>query len=211
MVSQDPLLIERLRHYCRKNPLISITPSASLSLPAKSSFEAALLPASLLLDPIFPQTETIHLLRAAGCSLICFGPAQLLAGCFLAGCDDYLKDPWSPEELAWRIRRVCKDREESLRFSWGRLSIRSLELGSSAGSCSLCVQERRILRLLASRAGEAVSREALYYGIWGKPASAQSRAVDVHIASLRKKLRRLIPGGGIFIRSVRGVGYLLVK
>jgi hypothetical protein len=198
-----------LRHYCRKNPLISITPVASL--PAQSSFNAAVVSASLLLDPIFPRAETIHRLQAAGCSLICFGSVELLPGCFLAGCDDYLKEPWSPEELAWRVRRLCRDRGQALRFSWGRLSIGNLELGSPAGSCSLCMQEQSILRMLASRAGEAVSREALYYGIWGKPACPESRAVDVHIASLRKKLRRLFPEGGAFIRSVRGVGYLLVK
>jgi len=56
-----------------------------------------------------------------------------------------------------------------------------------------------------------VSREALYYGIWGRSAAGQSRAVDMHIASLRKKLRRLFPESGDCIRSVRGVGYLITN
>lgn len=143
--------------------------------------------------------------------MICFGPAQLLPGCFLAGCDDYLKDPWSPEELEWRVCKLCGDTEALFRFSWGSLEIGSLELRSSLGSCPLCAQEQRILRLLAANAGEPVSREALYYGMWGKPAAAESRAVDMHIASLRKKLRQLFPQSGVCIRSVRGVGYLIVN
>lgn len=197
-----------MRHYCGKNPLISITPSESLA--AGNEFDAALLPASLLLDPVFPKAETIHRLRASGCSLICYGAAQLLPGCFLAGCDDYLKEPWSPDELVWRVRRLLPDREAH-RFSWGVISIGNLEISSPRGSCRLSVQEQSILRMLAANAGEPVSRQALYYGIWGKPASRESRAVDMHIASLRKKLQRLFPESGACIRSARGVGYLIVR
>ena len=170
-----------------------------------------MLPGSLLLDPIFPRKQTIHALRAAGSSLVCFGSAELLPGCFLAGCDEYLKEPWSPEELEWRVRKLRRDREAAFRFSWGSFEIGSLELSSSAGSRSLCLQEQRILRLLTANAGEPVSREALYYGIWGKPASAKTRVVDMHIASLRKKLHELFPESGVCIRSVRGVGYLIAK
>jgi hypothetical protein len=189
--------------------LISITPSPKLLF--QSGFNAALIPASRLLDPLFPRTEAINRLCALGCSLICFGTAQLLPGCFLAGCDEYLKEPWSPEELEWRVRKLCKGREEPLSFSWGSFDIRSMELNSPAGSCALCAQERSILRLLAANRGEPVSREALYYGIWGRSAAKESRVADMHIASLRRKLRRLFPESGQCIRSVRGVGYLIVK
>jgi hypothetical protein len=198
-----------LRQYCGNNPLISITPSSVLTDGGR--FDAAVLPALLLLDPIFPRAETIHSLQACGCSLICFGSAELLPACFLAGCDDYLKEPWSPDELGWRVRRLCRDRQEALRFSWGEISIGNLELSSPLGRCRLSVQEQSILRMLAVNAGQPVSREALYYGIWGKPACPESRVVDVHIASLRKKLRRLFPRSGACIRSARGVGYLLMK
>jgi hypothetical protein len=189
--------------------MISITPAASL--PAQTEFDAALLPASLLLDPIFPRAETIHRLRASGCSLMCFGSPELLPGCFLAGCDDYLKEPWSADELVWRVHRIRRYRDEALHFSWGVLSIGNLELGSPLGSCRLSVQEQSILRMLAAKAGQPVSREALYYGIWGRPARPESRVVDMHIASLRKKLRRLFPESGACIRSARGVGYLIAK
>lgn len=75
----------------------------------------------------------------------------------------------------------------------------------------MSVQEQSILRMLTANAGEPVSREALYYGIWGRPASPETRVVDMHIASLRKKLHSLFPESGACIRSARGVGYLLAR
>jgi DNA-binding response OmpR family regulator len=200
-------LIQRLKLYSENNPHVSIACSAEL--PLIVDFEAAVLPAPLLLDPGFPKAETIHRLHGSGCSLICFGTQAALAACFLAGCDDYLKDPWSPEELGWRVRRLRGQSMARFRFSWGAFEIGSLELRSSSGSCRLCAQEQSILRLLASNAGEPVSREALYYGMWGKPPPSESRVVDMHIASLRRKLLLLFPESSI--RSVRGVGYLLVS
>jgi hypothetical protein len=198
-----------MRHYCTQNTLISITPSASL--PSCIDADAVLLPASLLLDPVFPRTQTIHRLQALGCALLCYGSGELLPGCFMAGCEDYLKEPWSPGELVWRVRKLCRHRDKPLRFSWGVLSVGNLEIGSPLGRCRLSVQEQSILRMLTANAGEPVSRQALYYGIWGKPASPETRVVDMHIASLRKKLRRLFPESSADIRSARGVGYLLVR
>ncbi|UCF99814.1 MAG: response regulator transcription factor [Spirochaetaceae bacterium] len=177
----------------------------------QNGFDAALLPASRLLEPAFPRKEAISRLRALGCALICFGAAELLPGCFRAGCDDYLKDPWNPDELEWRVQKLCTGREALFSFSWGEFAVGSLQLRSPAGSCALSVQEQSILRLLAVNRGEPVSREALYYGIWGRPAGEESRVVDMHIAALRKKLRRLFPESGDAIHTVRGVGYLIVE
>jgi hypothetical protein len=208
-VSRDSLLAERLKLYCENNPLLSI--STSPQLPAVFDGDTLLLPASLLLDPLFPRTETLHRLGAAGCSLICFGPPELLQGCFLAGCDEYLKDPWSPQELDCRVRKLRRRAEAPFCFSWGSFEVGSLRLSTSTGSRRLCAQEQGILRLLAGNPGVPVSREALSYGIWGRQAPAQSRAVDVHMSSLRKKLRELFPRSEGCIRSVRGVGYLMVE
>lgn len=193
--------------YCRKNPLIEITPTASPLY--ECDLDAALIPASVLLDQGFQKQEMESRLHTAGCSLIAFGPAEFLVGCFLAGCDDFLKEPWSPEELEWRLRKVAKRKTLNFSFPWGSFEIRGLELYTPTESCLLCGQEQRILRMLAINRGEPVSRDALYYGIWGKSASVKSRVVDVHISSLRKKLLRLFPESDGCIRSVRRVGYLI--
>jgi DNA-binding response OmpR family regulator len=138
-----------------------------------------------------------------------FGPTELLMGCALAGCDDFLKEPWNPEELEWRLRKLVKRKTLNFSFPWGSFEIRGLELHTPIGNSLLCAQEQRILRMLATNRGEPVSRDALYYGIWGKPASGKSRVVDVHISSLRRKLFRLYPESDGCIRSVRGIGYLI--
>jgi DNA-binding response OmpR family regulator len=89
--------------------------------------------------------------------------------------------------------------------------ISNLELHTPTGSCLLGTQEQTILRLLAANRGEPVSREVLYYGIWGKPALERSRVVDMHVASLRRKLRGLFGASTDHIRTVRGVGYLMPR
>lgn len=145
--------------------------------------------------------------------IVAYGPAELLAACYLNGCDDYLKEPWSPAELEWRALRLLGRAAENWRFGWGRLEIRGLALHGPAASCPLSEAEARILRLLVANRGEAVPRQALYYAIWGRPGAGVSRVVDVHVCSLRKKLRRLLPasaGSAPSIRSVRGVGYRIV-
>jgi DNA-binding response OmpR family regulator len=172
-------------------------------------FDATVIPASLLLDQGFPKQGLENRLYAAGCSLIAFGAAELLMGCALAGCDDFLKEPWSPEELEWRLRKLVLRKTLNFTLPWGSFEIRGLELYAPTGRCLLCGQEQRILRMLVTNRGEPVSRDALFYGIWGKPASERSRVVDVHISSLRKKLVRLFPESEGCIHSVRGVGYLI--
>jgi len=168
-----------------------------------------LIPASLLLKRGFPKREIESRLHAEGCILIAFGPPELLTGGSLTGCDDFLKEPWSPEELEWRLRKLVTRKPPNFIFPWGSFEIRGLGIHTPSGSCLLCGQEQKILRLLVTNRGEPVSRDALYYGIWGKPASAKSRVVDVHVSSLRKKLLRLFPESEGCIRSVRGVGYLI--
>lgn len=94
-------------------------------------------------------------------------------------------------------------------FPWGSFELRSLEIGTARGSCVLSLQEARILRLLLHQRGEPVPREALFYAVWGRPPTGESRVVDVHVSNLRGKLRRLFPESRGCLRSVRGVGYLL--
>lgn len=144
-----------------------------------------------------------------GSLLLAYGEAQLLAGCFSAGCDDYLKEPWTPAELEWRLRKLQTRRPRRFSFSWGTFELHGLEILTSRGQCSLSHQEARVLSLLLRGGGEAVPREALYYAIWGKPPEGNSRVVDVHVSNLRRKLLRLYPQSAGCLRSVRRVGYLL--
>ena len=69
----------------------------------------------------------------------------------------------------------------------------------------LTVKEYALLRLFLKNPGVAFTRENLLSAVWESDYQGETRTVDVHIASLRTKLK----DAGEFIRTVRGVGYRL--
>jgi DNA-binding response OmpR family regulator len=70
----------------------------------------------------------------------------------------------------------------------------------------LTAREFEVLRYLAERAGQVVTRQRLLADVWGMEFPGGTRTVDVHIAQVRRKLGR--PGA---IRTVRGVGYKALR
>ena len=68
----------------------------------------------------------------------------------------------------------------------------------------LTFKEFELLKYLASNAGRAISREELLNQVWGYDFVGETRTLDVHINSLRKKLG---PIGRNYIKSVRQLGY----
>jgi two-component system, OmpR family, response regulator RstA len=144
------------------------------------------------------------------------------------GADDYLSKPVSPRLLLARVKRLLSrlvDRRsaaiaptparpdaESQRLVLGALIIdnpnRTVALRGA--SLSLTTAEFDLLRMLAERAGRIVSRDALYKDLFGKEWDGLDRALDLRIARLRKKLGDDARQPQI-IKSVRGLGYLLVS
>ena len=82
-------------------------------------------------------------------------------------------------------------------------------LHGPAGECALSAQEARVALALMqnSRPRRVVSRDALFYRLWGRFPATASRAVDVHVASLRKKLAR-VGATPPPLTTARGLGYL---
>lgn len=129
------------------------------------------------------------------------------------GADDYVVKPFSVQELTARIEAVlrratpdpCRDQ---LPVPCGIVDLRRCELIFEDGSTvELSEREVDILRYLASRAGEPVSRDELMAEVWKiDPRGIQSRTIDMHIARLREKLRDSSAKPTV-IRTVRGRGY----
>jgi DNA-binding response OmpR family regulator len=95
-------------------------------------------------------------------------------------------------------------------LSWGRLSPDGSLLETSGGTVSFTWHEAALLRVLARGRGSPVPRDALGYALWGKPPRPGSRAVDAHVAAIRRKIAAACPPGSPPpIVAVRRRGYMV--
>lgn len=130
-----------------------------------------------------------------------------------AGADDYVVKPFGTSELLARIEAVLR-RTRTHRAgpeSDGPIQVGALQISTSTRAVtlageqlSLTRKEFDLLALLATRAGEVVSRDFIVDQVWQAHWEAPSRTLDTHIAALRGKL-----GEHVKIETVRGVGYRL--
>ncbi|WP_370948165.1 response regulator [Amycolatopsis sp. cg5] len=124
------------------------------------------------------------------------------------GADDYLTKPFSPRELAVRVRTVLRRAAAAAPpsevYSAGGVRVDLTQRRAWAGEAEigLTSTEFDLLAHLLRHPGQVFGREQLLSSVWGYAASAGTRTVDVHIAQLRAKLGDHSP-----IRTVRGIGY----
>lgn len=146
---------------------------------------------------------------------------------FECGADDYLPKPFELEILFARLRGLLR------RHAWARSNAPStatpatttptplpsritlgdrivdferMELIDGANKQPLTLMEANLLRFLAERDGQPVSRSALLEGVWGVREDTDTRAIDNFIVRLRKYLEK-DPAKPRFLTTVRGVGY----
>jgi len=94
------------------------------------------------------------------------------------------------------------------RFQTGRLEIRPDEHAAilDGRPLNLTVRELQVLIALAARAEHIVSRDNLYFTVWGRLPRNGDRSLDVYVSRLRSKLGKAVPGRE-FIHTHNGIGY----
>jgi two-component system phosphate regulon response regulator PhoB len=127
-----------------------------------------------------------------------------------AGADDYLTKPFSPKELAARIKAVLRRRApelsgDAVELDGLRLDPAARRVSARGRRLSLSPSEFRLLHFLMTHPGRIYTRTQLLDLVWGDHVFIEERTVDVHIRRLRKALEP--SGHDRLIDTVRGAGY----
>ena len=126
------------------------------------------------------------------------------------GADDYLAKPFGVMELISRVKALLRrsdgmSEEKILSVGEIRLDVERHTVKVRGESCELTYKEYELLKLLLANAGIVTSREVILDRVWGTDFEGESRTLDMHIKTLRQKLKE----SGQRIKTVRNVGYIL--
>jgi DNA-binding response OmpR family regulator len=134
------------------------------------------------------------------------------------GADDYVLKPFSPREVAARVRAVLRrasrsagahpDEEKPLRKDRLTLDLRTRKATVAEIELGLSRTEFNLLTLFLRSPGRVFERSQILEAVWGSDVVVGDRTVDVHVKALRRKIEEA-GGDPRVLETVRGVGYRL--
>jgi DNA-binding response OmpR family regulator len=178
-------------------------------------------PDLVILDLGLPDvdgTQVLSMLRAVSDVPVIVATARdddpSLVGCLDAGADDYVVKPYTTTQLEARIRAVLR-RSAGGRQPRPTLVVGGLELDVAGRRATLdghpvelSPREFDLLRHLAERPGEVVTKKELLTEVWQQAWGGSDKTVDVHLSWLRRKLGETAAEPR-YLHTVRGVGVRL--
>ncbi|HEY0901457.1 MAG TPA: response regulator [Micavibrio sp.] len=214
VVDDDERIRTLLLRYLNEHGFLAVAASSAAEateILARFSFDALVLDimmpgeTGLEFTQRFKQTSDLPILL-----LTALGTTDDKINGFEKGADDYLSKPFEPRELVMRLQAILRRRPkpvalQSFRVGRWRYDQASNELQDGEDVMRLTTVEGNLLRALASRAGEVITRDELAALC---DLDAGERTIDVQVTRLRRKIEDDVKRPRC-LQTVRGRGYML--
>ena len=214
-VLEDDASILELILYALKSQNIKATGFTNVA-DFKSALEKEPLPQLLILDIMLGADNGFNILKTLKGNnktrnisvliLTALGSEYEKVKGFDLGADDYMTKPFGVMELLARVRAILRrlpQDNEVLEYQGLIFSENSHSVKINNEIIPLTLKEFELLGFLLKNKHRAFNRETLLENLWGYASNAETRTIDAHIKSLRKKLGVW----GCHIETIRGVGY----
>ncbi len=221
VVEDDPNVVALARLYLERDGCRVISASDGAQGLALAREEQ---PSLVVLDVMLPRLNGLDVCRAlrqeSSVPIIMLTARveeeDRLAGLDL-GADDYVTKPFSPRELAARVRAVLRraardnNADEPAALSAGPVELdrRARRVAVNGSEVRLTPTEFRLLALLMGQPGRTFTRDEIIDRALGGDFDGFDRTVDAHVSSLRRKLAAAPGGSAKLIQTVYGSGYRL--
>lgn len=176
------------------------------------------IPALILLDIMLPDEDGIHILKKIRSTMAYRDIPIIMVTAKTTeidavkgldmGADDYITKPFGVMELVSRVKAVLRrtqkaEHQQILIYKNIVIDEAQHKVFVDDEEIELTYKEYEVLKLLIINKGIVLTRDKIMESIWGYDFEQGNRTVDVHIQSLRKKVK----SAGVHIKTIRNVGY----
>ncbi|WP_294904184.1 response regulator transcription factor [uncultured Eubacterium sp.] len=215
-IVEDDTAIKELESYALINSEFSVEGFER----GKELFDALTIkiPALILLDIMLPDEDGIHILKKIRSTMAYRDIPVIMVTAKTTeidavkgldmGADDYITKPFGVMELISRVKAVLRrtqkaEHQQILIYKNIVIDEAQHKVFVDDEEIELTYKEYEVLKLLIINKGIVLTRDRIMESIWGYDFEQGNRTVDVHIQSLRKKVK----SAGVHIKTIRNVGY----